>query len=354
MGEMGILYHYTLQKEDKLWDCVSETIPEDAKQKDLGKVHKFDWCVKQSFEEGAPYLGAIQNVRKYGFYLSHWKKVYDRYFSDNMKLEGYLSKSVKDRFEKAGDETSGYEFSSGKFYSVASSSRFAVASFTKEKDGELDYIDSIKINGNEEKITAPYFEYDTRVTGIGKDKHCPQLDFFFKTNNGTFFIEVKNHEILDSHKSIELSPSYLKTDAFEHLGVKGQPCAREYTDSKGEVHPYISLVKHNNGKKHFLLASDFDCNLKTFHFDFKQFLCHLMGIWSYAEKNPTENVYFYYLIYRNKPYEKYFDINLYNELEAEVKNIFVVFQKRFPNIHFGLCYHNKYDTVKELIAEIGE
>lgn len=346
-----VLYHYTLQKEDGLWDCISESIPKGAEFKDLEQVHKFEWCIKRSFENGAPYMGVLSSdKRKYGFYLSRWKRVYDRYFREEMKLENCLSDNVRERFspEQSGKSTSGYEFSSGKFYSVASSSRFAVASFTKEKDGKLDYIESIKINGKEERISEVEFEHDTPVNGIDKNSHSPQLDFFFKTDNGTYFIEAKSHEILNNYKSIELSPSYLKTDAFKKLGLKEEPRVREYTDSNDKVHQYISLDKSDDDGKHLLYASDFGCNLKTFHFDFKQFLCHLMGIWSYAKEHQGEEIYFYYLIYRNKLYEEMFNSKLYQELEEEMRTIFTDFGKRFPIIHFGLCYHDKYDTLKGL------
>ena len=346
------LYHYTVDKEDGLWDCISESFSEGALKKDLKGKDIFDWCVKQSFEKGAPYLGAVKKERKYGFYLSRWKRTYDRYFSKDMKLEDFLSKRVRDRFEpeKTVKNTSGNEFSSGKFYSVASSSRFAVASFTKKKGGKLDSIESITTDGSNEEVVVPEFEHDTPVTGIKENSRCPQMDFFFKTKTGkTVFIEAKNHEIMDSHKSIELRASYKDTDAFKALGLQGKTYERKYSDNKGNVHQYISLIHDNDDKKHFLQASDFGCKLKTFHFDFKQFLCHLMGIWSYAQNNPSEEIYFYYLIY-NRLYEGTYGGNLYKELEAEVKTIFDVFGKRFPKIHFGLCYHDKYDTLRKLNA----
>ena len=355
---MSKLQHYTLQQNDGLWDRVSETIPEVAEVKNLDKADKFDWCVKQSFEEGAPYMGAIQKERTYGFYLSRYAKTYDRYFSKEMRLEDCLSDGLRKRFipEQSGKSTSGNEFTSGKFYSVASSSRFAVASFTeKRENGELDYIESIKIKGKEETISISEFEHDTPITGIKEGRHCPQMDFFFKTENGTYFIEVKNHEILDIHKSIKLSPSYLGTDAFNELYLKKEIelDKNNFVNRKGEKtnNKYIT-VKGDTEKNRFLLASDFGCELKTFHFDFKQFLCHLMGIWSYAQKHKDENIFFYYLIYRNKCYEKEFDGKLYQEFEAEVATIFDVFGKRFPNIHFGLCYHDKYDTMRDMKPEI--
>lgn len=347
-------YHYTEQKEDGLWDCVSETIPDGTESKKLEKKDIFDWCVKHSFENGAPYMGALSSdKRTYGFYLPRWGRTYDRYFSTGMKLEDDLSDSIKARFvpEQSGKNTSGNEFSSGKFYSVASSSRFAVASFTERKDGKLDYIERIKIDGNEQDVKEPKFEHDTPVEGIGKNSRSPQLDFFFKTAHGTYFIEAKNHEIMDSHRLIELRFSYKDIDAFKRLGLIGDPCKREYVDSKGKVQQYISLIKDDDAKKHFLQAKDFGCELDTFHFDFKQFLCHLMGIWSYAPKHPEEDIYFYYLIYRNKWYEENYDKKLYEDLEIEVKSVFDVFRRRFPNIHFGLCYNDKYDTLKELKTE---
>ncbi len=348
------LYHYTLQKEDGMWDCISESIPDGAEYKKMEQVHIFDWCVKQSFENGAPYIGALSSEeRTYGFYLPRWRRVYDRYFRKEMKLEDCLSDNIRERFspEQSGKNTSGYEFSSGKFYSVASSSRFAVASFTKEKDGKLDYIETIKINGKEERISEDEIEHDTPVNGIDKNRHSPQLDFFFKTNNGTYFIEAKNHEILNNYKSIKLSPSYLETEGFKELPYKEGVAFEEkfFVNTKGkQTKDKYLTVKGNTEKNRFLLASDFGCGIQTFHFDFKQFLCHLMGIWSYAQDHLEEKICFYYLIYRNKMYEEMFDKELYQELEKEVKTIFDVFGKKFPKIHFGLCYHDKYDTLKEL------
>ena len=187
------LYHYVVElKGGKPLDCVlTDTIPTvDAQiksknggeslaisvsKKTVSDKDSFDWCVKQSFEDGAPYMGSILNVdRKYGFYIRRYDRVYDRYFSEAMKLEKYLSERVRKRYV-------GNELSSGKFYSVASSSRFVVSCFTeKGKDGKLDYIKTI--NGKDELIkqategdTEPTveFEHSTPVEGIS----IPKLDF---------------------------------------------------------------------------------------------------------------------------------------------------------------------------------
>lgn len=329
----------------------TSSLPKDVQSEELRENHKYDWCIKKAFEQ-LPYFGSFSFKNpKYGFYIPKYKTVYDRYFSKEMKLEDNLSERIRVQYEpkKSGKTTSGNEFSSGKFYSVASSSRLAVTSFTQQKDDKLDYVDEITINRKTEKILEIEFEHDTPVKGINSNSHCPQLDVYFKTKTRTYFIEVKNHEILDSYKQVELSPSYMNTESFAQYGLNRKSLfTRDYKDNKGKVHKYISLIEKETGKKDFLTASDFGCDLKTYHFDFKQFLCHLMGIWSYAEEHPEEEIYFYYLVYRNKLYEESFDKKLYKELEKEVNTIFKVFKKLFPQIHFGLCYNNKYDTLEEL------
>lgn len=341
------LHRIILIKDNKKYEFVTfdSELSDEAQYQKLNDNHIFDFYVKQSFKF-SPYMGAvsIKNL-EYGFYRSKENCVYDRYFSKEMKLEELLSDDIRECYEpkKTKKTTSGNEFSSGKFYSVASSSRFAVSSFTQERNGKLDYIKNI----NGEEIKEAKFEYDAPIKGIPSGSHCPQLDFFFKKNNSTYFIEAKCHEIFKNHKPIELSSSYLKTDAFKKLGLIGEPYERTYRDKKGR---YISLSKDGT-EKQLLSASDFGCDLKTFHFDFKQFLCHLMGIYSYAEEHKDEEIYFYYLIYRNKLYEQETKSKLYDELETEVKEVFKVFGKKFPSIHFGLCYNDKYDTLKELKTE---
>lgn len=332
-----ILHHYMIRKKDGLWDCISETMPKNAQEVKLEEKEIFDYYIKQSFIDGAPYLSGfiLNNIEdNFGFYVKRWGRNYDRYLSKNLDIKSKLSPQISNKFKDN-------ELQSGKFYSVASSSRFTVSSFTEIKNGQLDYIKSI----NGEEIIKAYFEYDAHIEGIPNNCYSPQLDFYCKTNTSTYFVEAKCHEIFDCHKSIELSPNYnnlLKTHLKKSFTEKKQ------IDKDGKTSKEFLSVEGNTEPNRFLLASDFDCNIKTNHFDFKQFLCHLMGIISYAKRNPKENIYFYYLIYRNELFEKETNSNIYNQLEAEMKEIFNVFGKIFPQIHFGLCYNNKYDTIKEL------
>lgn len=353
------LHHYIIKKENNLWDCISEDLPANAEKKSLESKDKYDYYIKQSFEtKHRPFIGkvSLNILKQYGFNLTRSKRFYDRYFSKEMKLEELLSDDIRECYEpkKIKKTTSGNEFRSGKFYSVASSSRLAVSSFTKLKNKQLDYIDSITIENQKCKINKIKFEYDAKIKGIDDKSHCPQLDVYFSTEqNKTVFVEVKNHEILDSHKTIKLRWSYFENTGFlSKFGLNTQNICKKKVTKKNDngtktEEYYISI----NNK--FLTAKDFDCNWKGrhSHFDFKQFLCHLMGILSYAEDHQNEEIYFYYLVYRNELYEQETKSKLYEELETEVKAVFKVFGKKFTKIHFGLCYNNKYDTLKELHLE---
>ncbi len=150
-----------------------------------------------------------------------------------------------------------------------------------------------------------------------------------------YFIEVKCHEIFDNHKYIKLKLKYKDTEFINSfLGSN--------TSSKKEMkEEYLSM------NEEFLTAKDFGCNLDSFHFDFKQFLCHLMGILSY-KKNNKGKIYFYYLFYRNEEYEKNENSNIYQELERELNTIFDVFTRKYPDINFGYFYNNKFDSLKNI------
>ncbi|WP_147615797.1 hypothetical protein [Treponema pectinovorum] len=99
-----------------------------------------------------------------------------------------------------------------------------------------------------------------------------------------------------------------------------------------------------NGK--FLTSADFSCVLNTHHFDFKQFLCHLMGTLCYQE-SCKKKIHFYYLFYKNVEYEKV-DSTLYSELEIELKGIFAKFGRYFRNIDFGYLYNDKFDLLEKI------
>lgn len=150
-----------------------------GKEKNIETNHKFDFCVKKSFET-SPYMGSVslKKGQNFCFFIKKYNTIYDRYFSKDMKLEELLSEEIQECYapKKKKKTTSGNEFSSGKFYSVASSSRLAVSSFTEERDSLLNFIKEINLNGKPSKIKEIEFEHDTPITGISEGSHCPQLD----------------------------------------------------------------------------------------------------------------------------------------------------------------------------------
>lgn len=332
-----------IRSDGKKEEHIGIDLLKNAEKKDICKKHIFDWCIKQSFIEGNPFItGRTLKGNKdcFGFYISKYNTVYNRYFSDKkIDFKSYLSKKIIERYEPENKKTSGNEFSSGKFYSVASSSRFVVSSFTENNTKEkLDYIRTIKINGKQELIKFIEFEHDTEVDA--NLFRTPKLDVYFETeDNNVYFIEAKCHEIFESHKLIKISKSYLNTESFKELGLNLE---------------IICHAKDNSGKEIHFAFEDFGCNgITTFHFDTKQFLCHLMGILTYARRTDNKNkkIHFYYLFFKNNFYAENYNNKIYKELEKEVKIIFAVFREKFPNIDFGFCYNDKYCTLKELKSE---
>lgn len=335
----------------KTWDRIisldeGQSFPTYSNKKNATEKEKFDYCIKEEFLNGKTYLPGIKlanrDLSNFGFYLSRYKRDYDRYFSNRLEIESTLSSEIKKKY----DEGKGNEFESGKFYSVASSSRFAVSSFSEKSNiGIIELLKKIKINGKVENVEI-ILEEGLNIEGVSNNSTPPQMDVVIKTETGdTYFIEVKCHEIFDTskNKNIKLKWKYFKTAHFMKFPLKFDKLSKMIEKNS----EYISL-----DKKH-LNAESFKCNISTTHFDFKQFLCHLMGILSYKAKNNNEKLHFYYLFYKN---EEYLNLtngskNIYSELEAEMSEIFGRFGKLFNEIDFGYCYSSKFDTLESLEKE---
>jgi len=343
---MKQLYKTLRMENGELWNRI--VYKPDKLEKDdspASKKEKFSYCIKQKFISGGNYLPGMKLTNiddsNFGFYISRWKRFYDRYLSKELNIEKHLSPDIKKNY----GEGKGNELSSGKFYSVASSSRFAVSCFSEmSTTGKVELLKKIKINGKIEDVNIS-LEEGLHIEGMPNNATTPQMDVEIKTNsNDTYFIEVKCQEILDNHKSIKLKAKYLNTELFNML----LPQNKDISQENGKTVDYIG--KNNQ----FLTATDFNCNLSTTHFDFKQFLCHLMGILSYKKTKSSEKIHFYYLLYRNEEYLKLpNDSNkqLYVELEAEMSVIFERFGELFKDIDFGYCYNNEFDTLKSLKKE---
>lgn len=323
---MANIYKIETEENGKKWDRLVMNPSEYTfiSKKKASPKEEFDFYIKKSFIDGAPYLPGLylDNPNNFGYYYSRYEKYYDRYLSKTLDIEAKLSEEIRN-FYKNGN---GNEFSTGKYYSVASSSRFATACFSKNIGGTISCIDKIKINGKECECNIT-FEKFLKVKSISK----PQMDVVLETQSDIYYIEVKCQEIFDNHKNIKLKWQYKESADLEKI----LPCINETTKEKKD---YIGR------NQEFLNAKDFGIELKTYHFDFKQFICHLMGINNEIRNNKNgKKIHFYYLFYKNERFEK-----IYDELKNELNLIFNHFSKMFPNIEFGYLFHNKFDTLNNL------
>ena len=294
----------------------------------------FDESIKEKFLNGDPILPKVFAEKKefYGRAIRTrgTTKVYDTYFTEDygeiilQKLDGKIIKC----FEEDGK---GGEFKS-KFFSVASSSRFAVANFSTSVSDSIVYIRKY----SNEEIKEIKFEKDLPVKNISGTS--PQMDVWIKTSHDIFY-EVKCHEIFDEyeHANIKLSTQYKNNPIFNEIINQFE------IDLSTREQSYVK-----KGKSHYyylLNRNMFKVFSKTSHFDLKQFICHLMGIISDKEKSDSM-VEFNYLFYKNNDVK--FD-EVYAELEKELSAIKKSFEWIFAKykIEFSWFYNDKFSTLEK-------
>lgn len=265
----------------------------------------------------------------------------------NKQIEKKILQRIKPVVEKIKYKGSELNW---KFYSVASSSRFAMSSFTKlDNNGQLNLLESIGTT----KIRNVILEKDCSIINENPDATAHLDAYFVDDTNTEWFVEAKCHEVFDSHKSLYLKDVYHSKikEIFPNINLSQKFIILNEEEKKEEisVDKYLAIEKGDSIR--LLDSSDFGIYLKTYHFDFKQFLCHLMGIINTTDiKIPKK---FYYLFYKNT--EECFKY-IYEELEEEIKSIVSseiiksVFSKY--NIDFGFIYNDKFDSLKTLKSEV--
>lgn len=213
----------------------------------------------------------------------------------------------------------GSEIKSGKFFSVASSCRYAIANFTKKCNKKLVPIQ----NFSDRKCEKIDFEHECIIPGIKGT--APQIDVFIDCHDMQIYFEVKCHEIFDTseHKNSlkKLSQQYRTNRIFG-------------------IFPGINQSES-------LSLEDFGIAVNSYHFDFKQFLCHLMGIIS--NKSSNKATLFYYLFYKPTDIENAYLKEIYDNLENEIRFIAEKFTPVFAenNIEFGYVYNDVFDTLSD-------
>jgi hypothetical protein len=150
-----------------------------------------------------------------------------------------------------------------KMASVASSSRFAYLALRWGAEA---------IGGTQNVE----FEHECRIRGIRGT--APQLDAYTTDKNGNpIYVEVKCHEIFDSHK-IELNSAY-----------------HEHIYGKGNAFGFPCKQKDSAATKYSVPLNYFDIHHDPM-MDIKQLMCHLMGIAS--QKDPEQPASLVYLFFK--------------------------------------------------------
>ena len=224
---------------------------------------------------------------KFGYEMT--KTYYDYYTFDSFTL------FVKDMEENYPDIYRKYKDGKGqelfptikppKMASVGSSSRFCYLAL---RNG------ATALGGNGKVV----FEYEQRIHAIKGT--APQLD----AHVDNIYVECKCHEMFDAHKT-ELSIQYWNHIYGENNGF-GLPVKNRPEISKFNLSP-----------------SDFGINTHIHMFDFKQFLCHLLGIAS--RENKDEDATLVYLFFKPAVEDEKVqnDINtLFCNLEKEISSVF--------------------------------
>ena len=290
----------------------------------MTKTH-FDTSIKQSFLDGRPafnqtfytneeyYNGIDQNGNHNPLYL-------------NPDIINIIGQDILEDITRGR----GNEIITHKFFSVGSSCRFAVASFSalNNNDNKLHKINSI---GNTQ-IQNGTLEFEKNCSIRYIQGGSPQLDVYFQTtDNSHYFFEVKCHELFD-YLQLRLSPQYQQ---YFHQFI-----------NEGLMNVGQGLFQHWNNLTH----DDFGVHIEQMNrerFDFKQFICHLLGIISFRENHPVEPIKFYCLFYRIN--DAAFDA-VYQQLEQEIKAVAAAFSSVFQHyrIEFGFIYNNDFDTLNSL------
>ena len=350
---MTEIYRITTIEKGKKWNRLVQNLSDyDCLEQEIANPkERFDYYIKQSLIDGSPYLPGLfldgSKSDNFGLWISKYKRFYDRYLSLSLDIRNRLSKEIYSRYDKG----MGNEFKNGKFYSVASSRRFATASISENIGGTVSLVKEISINGQKKKCVVS-LEKDLYVyTTGGQVISSPQMDIVVETDEDVYFIEVKCHEIFDDHEKVKIKWNYMEARELQHLLHFRQDSSR-----------YASITKKEGGKDvdyigidgELLTSLDFgrELELKTHHFDFKQFLCHLMGICDYCPST-EKKVHFYYLFYKNTQYIEEESAKIYTELEEELSTIFSHYRKMYPNIDFGAMYNNQFDTLESISHLIG-
>ena len=223
-------------------------------------------------------------------------RIYKNYYTKEefLKFKDEMPDAHKSEYDDgSGSELTPYtrngKLIPPKMACVASSSRFCYLAL---KDGST----AINATG------TPKFEKKCPISNINNG-YPPHLDAYFKNEN--IYIEAKCHEIFDDHKH-ELKISY-----WNNIFDTDSKDLKTFALPKPEIKP----------KEYFNIPFKiFGYDKTPARFDFKQFLCNLLGIACNVDNRPATLVY---LFFKPKDDNNQARINkVFNELSTEIRIAF--------------------------------
>ena len=181
---------------------------------------EFDNIIKENVikKEGSSVIGYQTDETGDKMYENYYSAIEFKLFLNNMKSSPY-SDIYDSYYGGNGGELVSHGKKPPKMASVASSSRFCYLALRDGAQG-------LSSNGNVK------FEYECEIDGIKGG--APQLDAYISNDN--IYVEVKCHEIFDSHK-IKMSKQYWKYLRSEEndFGFAAEEVEKEVTIELSEV-----------------------------------------------------------------------------------------------------------------------
>ena len=265
---------------------------------------EFDLIIKQNLIDcGIP-------VESFGFKIG--QRIYEEYYSED-EFEKFVDemrnnyfnhykkfngdKNVKENTGGKGGElakkSSRYGLIPPKMASVASSSRFCYIAL---RDGtEVLLPDRV--------LTTNDVEFEKECKIFDNSSTSPQLDAYISDDICDIYVEVKCHEIFDSHKPM--------------FKAKYWPLFKE--------NPSFCAVanKRDIDEECFQLPLNiFDITKESTRFDIKQFICHLFGIAKQNNGKKSKLVYLFFKPTSNDAQTSKQIDEVFYELISEIKLIF--------------------------------
>ena len=185
--EKGVI-HDTLIETDDVHSAIDQSLDSHIdwtfnSHKNASLKECFDYKIKKSFEHGDAIMPGTYLSQGLSFGRKIKERIYDRYLDISLgKTYELIDEEIVNRYAKG---SMGHEISTGKFYSVASSSRFALSSFCNIHDGIIRKAERI----GDVDISNLDFEVGLPITDVSE----PQMDVSLDANNAHYFIEAKCH-----------------------------------------------------------------------------------------------------------------------------------------------------------------